>query len=400
MIMKKLTMEGFLLISLVVVVQIFQSASATCINVANNELLEFNCNGGTADDIESIPEKAEKIKIQGMRMPRITSDTFARFGEHLFVLMCSNCEIREIDDNAFRKLVNLQQLTLNSNELTTVKAAWFQDLDYLTYLDLNYNQINSVEDGVFKRLPNLVDFRIAGNRLECLNVEAMTQLSELKRIYVNDNREFKCPNALVKFLDSRKIDYEKDPDWSRIPYDLVSASRFAGYEEEPKRPPPVVHWSTTERRYDDPSRPIPTVGSIVSSTDDYYYTSEDYGTTSSPYYPEQRQPSTTYRSSWPSSNNNFQPQQTTDVNNNNYSPIGDKYTDYDTNVPPVIPKEDAYQGPYYAPEAKRQFDDYKEDGNSMEPVEATTECNGAVDGKHAVGLTVSLMMMVFALYFK
>lgn len=203
---------------------ILDGVSSTCVHVPNNDMIEYSCVAGSPSDLWSIPVSAEKIRISNMSMPRITSDTFSRFGENLWVLTCSHCGIREIEPNAFRSLVNLQQLRLDNNLLRSVDAAWFDGLIYLTYLDFNYNEITRIDDGVYKNLPSLVDFRISGNRLQCLNIDEMSKLTDLKRIFISKNPEFKCPNAVTKFLEDRSVSFEPDPEWRRIEHDLVPAS--------------------------------------------------------------------------------------------------------------------------------------------------------------------------------
>nr|XP_050857005.1 uncharacterized protein LOC127066839 [Vespula vulgaris] len=191
-------------------------AAGTCDHVRNEDMLEYSCVGGDPTDLYSIPTEVEKIRISKMKIPIITTDMFSRFGSNLWVLACSHCDISDIEPTAFQSLINLQQLSLDDNHLTTVKGAWFKGLDYLTYLDLNYNKITTIEDEVYENLPNVVDFRLSGNRFECLNRQAMENLKALKRIYLSENDEFKCPNAISKFLNDRGISFNKDPRWKDI----------------------------------------------------------------------------------------------------------------------------------------------------------------------------------------
>ncbi|XP_029161968.1 uncharacterized protein LOC114933509 [Nylanderia fulva] len=207
--------------------------AASCRQIANEEMLEYVCEGGQSNDLTTVPETTEKLRITRMPIGRITATTFSKFGGNLWVLSCSHCEITDIDEDAFRRLVNLQQLSLDSNHLTTVKASWFQGLDYLTYLDLNYNNIHNIEDDVYRNLPNLVDFRISGNRLRCLNVNEMSHLKDLKRIFLGENSEFACPHAVSRFLENRGISFEPDPEWRRLASDTIDVP--SSYAKEDHR---------------------------------------------------------------------------------------------------------------------------------------------------------------------
>lgn len=195
--------------------------AASCREVRNDDMQEYLCEGGHPGDLATVPETTEKLRISRMPLHRITVDTFAKFGGKLWVLSCSHCEISDIEPDAFRRLVNLQQLSLDNNYLTTVKASWFQGLDYLTYLDVNYNDIHDIEDGVYQNLPALVDFRVSGNRLRCLNLDGMSHLRQLKRMFLSENPEFACPHAISEFLQNQHVTFERDPEWDRLAHDAI-----------------------------------------------------------------------------------------------------------------------------------------------------------------------------------
>ncbi|XP_012142576.2 uncharacterized protein LOC100875160 isoform X1 [Megachile rotundata] len=250
-----------------------------CRHVENQDMIEYSCEGGQVTDLNDLPASTGKIRIRNMPMTRITADTFSRFGEDLWVLSCSECQIRDIDPNAFQRLNYLQQLSLDNNYLTTVKEAWFRGLDYLTYLDLNFNYIETIEEGVFRNLPSLIDLRLAGNRLECLNLEDLTNLSDLKRIFLTENSEFKCPNAISTFLENRGVLFDRDPEWDRIPNDLIAVEVPDDYyideditSEEPSTPMPMHR----ERLHPTPATPPPPpMESTPSYTPPRFYTTEE-----------------------------------------------------------------------------------------------------------------------------
>ncbi|KAG7190888.1 hypothetical protein KM043_006949 [Ampulex compressa] len=243
-------------LTLIMLITSFGSVKATCRRTDNDVLIEYYCVGGQLSDLNILPEAAEKIRIMNIPIRRITANIFSRFGANLLVLGCSYCSVTDIDPDAFSRLPNLEQLSLNNNYLTIVKESWSRHLGSLTYLDLNYNRIRTIEDGVFKNLRELVDFRISGNQLECLNLRDMSHLSELRRIFLNENPEFKCPNAVSAFLDEHNIGFDKDPEWRRIPVDLVPAEIPTKYDdhrwktystEHPTPPPRESQWTTSPR---------------------------------------------------------------------------------------------------------------------------------------------------------
>lgn len=208
------------------------TVKGACRHVQNEDMLEYSCVGGQLSDLNSLPEYTGKIRISNMPVPVITRDMLARFGPDLWVFGCSYCGIRDIEPGAFQHLENLQQLSLDNNQLTTIRESTVGGLQYLTYLDLNYNAISSIDDGVFQTLPGLIDLRLSGNRLECLNLEAVSKLKELKRMFLTENPQFKCPNAVSAYLETRGVNFEKDPEWDRITEDQVAVELPDDYETD------------------------------------------------------------------------------------------------------------------------------------------------------------------------
>ncbi|XP_076376673.1 uncharacterized protein LOC117218187 [Megalopta genalis] len=294
------------------------TVQGACKHVPNDDMVEYSCEGGRMSDLDDLPASTGKIRISNMPIPMITRDTFSRFGSDLWVLGCSHCGIRDIEPGAFHHLQNLQQLSLDNNHLSTLRDSWFRGLDYLTYLDLNYNAIGSIEDGVFQTLPSLVDLRLSGNRLECLNLEAVSKLKELKRMFLTENSQFKCPNAVSAYFEKNGVSFERDPEWNRIAEDLIPAglpyddhrdsttARYTplpAYRERlhPPSPTPSPEPSTpsylsqrvrtTEEVIYRPSFQPPdwrATTPSVPATDDYeYYDEEDSEETRPPYVPPQ-----------------------------------------------------------------------------------------------------------------
>lgn len=234
-------------------------AAGTCVHVENDDMLEYSCDGGDPRDLDTIPSVAEKIRISNMRIPIIKSDMFSRFGPTLWVLSCSHCGIEDIEPDAFRELKNLQQLSLDNNRLKIVKGAWFKSFEDLTYLDLNYNEITKIEDEVFEKLASLVDFRISGNRFECLNTIVMEHLQHLKRMFLSENPELKCPNAISEFLEYRDITFDRDPEWKDIDEVSVTEVPISTTSEDERR----AYWLTTP-----PYREMSHLPPVVASTQD------------------------------------------------------------------------------------------------------------------------------------
>ncbi|XP_051170896.1 leucine-rich repeat transmembrane protein FLRT3 isoform X1 [Leptopilina boulardi] len=246
---------------------VFNYATGACFHVDTRDLMEYSCNGGYVTDLNGIPEGVERLKISRMRIPIITPHTFSRFSESLLVLKCSECEISEIEPNAFGSMTYLQQLSLDNNRLSSVKASWIEGLRDLNYLDLTYNQIEEIEDDAFQYLGEVTDLRLSGNRLKCLNLDAMSQMGNLKRIFLNDNPNFQCPNAVTKFLEDRNVTFQEDESWKEIIHDLIPASRNDQQDWRSTRPYPITTTPVYRERITDTRRPdIETQWTTYTST--------------------------------------------------------------------------------------------------------------------------------------
>ena len=236
-----------LLVFLILPAILISYASGACFHVDRDDLLEYDCIGGHTTDLNAVPEGVEQLKISRMRIPIVTSHMFSRFGENLLVLRCSECEIRDIEANAFSRLTNLQQLSLDNNRITSLKASWLQGIKELNYLDLTYNQLEDIEDEAFEYLAGVSDLRLSGNRLKCLNLDAMARMENLKRMFMSENPYFQCPNAVSKFLENRQVAFQKDENWSSITQDLIPATRINQQDWRTRRP--YVYPTTTTPAY-------------------------------------------------------------------------------------------------------------------------------------------------------
>lgn len=82
---------------------------------------------------------------------------------------------------------------------------------------------------------------------------------------LSENSEFKCPNAVSAFLEFRGVSFERDPEWDKIPTDLITVELPYEYEIEyedeitsvPTTPIPITP-TTPVPTTPVPTTPIPT----------------------------------------------------------------------------------------------------------------------------------------------
>ncbi|XP_015514571.2 uncharacterized protein LOC107220476 [Neodiprion lecontei] len=179
------------------------------------KLKEYSCNGGDISDLKIVQADVEVLQISDMKVPKLSVDALKRFNQ-LQIFSCSNCSIREIEPGVFQNKYNLEQLTLNNNHLTSVKANWIQGPEYLTYLDLTHNKITGIEPSVYKLIENLAELRLSGNPIECLDTKAMSNLKSLRIFLLDQVPTFKCPRLMAEFVKQHGITAETDKTWKEI----------------------------------------------------------------------------------------------------------------------------------------------------------------------------------------
>ncbi|XP_043667582.1 chondroadherin-like [Vespula pensylvanica] len=143
---------------------------------------------------------------------QLPKDTFSRYAKTLVALNLQNCNIKDIDDDAFRGLTYLQKLTLSSNNISQVKDRWFQELMSLQQLDFSYNQITTIQSLAFERLSNLRRLDISENRLGCLESNVLQPLRALDKLRFEGNPlTFQCRAKLTLWLKDHGVNYKIDP---------------------------------------------------------------------------------------------------------------------------------------------------------------------------------------------
>nr|XP_008526291.1 PREDICTED: chondroadherin-like protein [Equus przewalskii] len=97
---------------------------------------------------------------------------------------CRHQNLTEVP-NAIPELT--QRLDLQGNMLKVIPPAAFQDLPYLTHLDLRHCQVELVAEGAFRGLGRLLLLNLASNRLTALPQEALDGLGSLRRLELEGN---------------------------------------------------------------------------------------------------------------------------------------------------------------------------------------------------------------------
>lgn len=106
---------------------------------------------------------------------------------NLSVFQAYNCAVKEIKYDNFENLVELQMVSLPSNEITHIPKDTFKDLSNLKHLELRINKIQAVNEILFQNLINLRYLNIGSNEISYISSSTFENLKELRNISMSDN---------------------------------------------------------------------------------------------------------------------------------------------------------------------------------------------------------------------
>jgi len=107
---------------------------------------------------------------------------------NLQLLSLEENQISSLDANAFQGLTNLQTLSLDYNQISSLDANAFQGLSNLQRVDLGHNQIASLEANQFQGLASLQSLSLEDNQISSLDANAFQGLSNLQSLELEGNR--------------------------------------------------------------------------------------------------------------------------------------------------------------------------------------------------------------------
>ena len=148
--------------------------------------------------LEAIPREiaagTQVIDLRGNSISVLKNDVFLDLGiTNLQRIYFSDCELSEVEPDAFRRLTNLVELDLSDNLLREIPSeAWkaaqalmrlnlggnpvklirrgaFSDLRFVANLQLDRCEIETIETGAFLGMDSLLELRLEANRLNYLH---------------------------------------------------------------------------------------------------------------------------------------------------------------------------------------------------------------------------------------
>jgi Leucine-rich repeat (LRR) protein len=145
--------------------------------------------------------KDTRLSLSNRKIISVSPETFVGLG-HLRELYLNQNRIggggeQPLDPSLFTDLVQLTDLKLEYNRLTSLHAATFWPLVSLRQLCLQRNALTGELDAaLFSRLLNLEELWLSGNQLKSVHVDTFANLAKLQILWLDGN-------GLVGELDAR-----------------------------------------------------------------------------------------------------------------------------------------------------------------------------------------------------
>lgn len=100
----------------------------------------------------------------------------------------SSAKIHFIDSNAFKELVELEELYLSDNEIKVMEESSFENLKNLVSLYLNGNFLTQIPPYIFKNLKSLRNISLETNSIEELSPFLFYNNPNVENIWLRDNK--------------------------------------------------------------------------------------------------------------------------------------------------------------------------------------------------------------------
>jgi insulin-like growth factor-binding protein complex acid labile subunit len=157
-----------------------------------SEIIKFS-NNRFGDDLSNFNNlhKLKELYLNKNKLKYLNnSDLFSNKLLRLNILNLNSNEISFMDKNLFSNLKTLVNLSIADNQLTSINKALFFNLFNLRYLNLSRNRIEFIESSSFCGLDNLLSLDLSFNRLHSIRNEIFHGLFDLSDLNLINNSQF------------------------------------------------------------------------------------------------------------------------------------------------------------------------------------------------------------------
>jgi Leucine-rich repeat (LRR) protein len=152
----------------------------------------INCNQENIDKINGIIGSANKIIITRLKYTNCSGRNKVSeysYPVELIRLDLSGNHIEYLEEYVFEELNDLEELSMESNQMTEIMPNSFFGLNKLKYLNLKTNSIELIHKTSNYTFPaNLIELHLSRNRIEHLPIYLFANLNKLDRLSLGSNR--------------------------------------------------------------------------------------------------------------------------------------------------------------------------------------------------------------------
>ncbi|XP_062574526.1 leucine-rich repeat and fibronectin type-III domain-containing protein 5-like [Saccostrea cucullata] len=134
---------------------------------------------------EKLPN-LQNLRLNSNKIRAISNDTF-RMVSGLEKLELQDNAIQTIGKLALRDLQNLRMLSMSKNELETLPTGLFNGLDLIEEIYLSSNKLAEIQKGTFKNLSKVKYIVLNKNLVNRVESHAFESLPALERVYLDAN---------------------------------------------------------------------------------------------------------------------------------------------------------------------------------------------------------------------
>ncbi|XP_069099312.1 peroxidasin homolog [Pleurodeles waltl] len=138
------------------------------------------------DAVPAVPAGTGVLDLRFNRIRDIHQETFSKL-KNLNTLLLNNNNIRRIARGAFEELRNLRYLYLYKNDIPNLQKHTFKGLRSLEQLYLHFNALETLEPDIFDDLPSLERLFLHNNRIARIQPGTFSQLPSLKLLRLDSN---------------------------------------------------------------------------------------------------------------------------------------------------------------------------------------------------------------------
>lgn len=148
--------------------------------------------------------KVQRVELRKSNVPVFPIGIFSSFPNLERFYCRGNMEIME--PGTFKDKGRLEQLNMNENSLTVLKAKNFEGAENMLDLRLGSNKIETVDEAAFQGLTKLIFLRLAENKISILATNTFATNTALEKIDLAENHLTTLPAEIFKNnLNLKKI---------------------------------------------------------------------------------------------------------------------------------------------------------------------------------------------------